>query len=235
MPRCAAAFAVVAALVVSLACGGGDDDPDEFPNPTLPSGFLTATASAQEPIDDKPTLSPTPEPGDVRVANESFSVETPDGAVLKGHAYTPNGPKRQALIIVAPVEQSIWAESAQAFASEGIAVFTFDLPGHGETGGEDADARALATDVRLLARFVISREYPLVYMAGFGETGGALVTDEATFQDLQPVVGTITYGYAGDSAGDTLSLDPQAVWAGQDVFEDPTLTQQVVEFVLDGN
>jgi hypothetical protein len=226
MHRFLAALVLLAGL--SFACGG--DEPDEDVEAAA-TPTLTATSEATS---DKPTPANTPSAGS-EVANEAFSVETPDGVVLKGHAYTPEGPKRQALIIFAAGDQSIWAESTRAFTSAGIAVFTVDLPGYGETGGEEADARTLATDVRLLTRFVVSREYPLVYVAGFGETGGALVTDEATFQDLQPVVGTITYGYAGESSTDTLSLAPEAAWDGEDVLADSAIAQQVLEFVLDGN
>jgi hypothetical protein len=224
MHRFLAALVLLAGLV--FACGG--DEPDEEVE-TAATPTLTATAQATS---DKPTPANTPSAGS-EVANEAFSVETPDGVMLKGHAYTPEGPKRQALIIFAAGDQSIWTESTRAFTSEGIAVFTVDLPGYGETGGEEADARTLATDVRLLTRFVVSREYPLVYVAGFGETGGALVTDEATFQDLQSVVGTITYGYAGESSVDALSLAPEAAWDGGDVLADSAIAQQVLDFVLD--
>ena len=136
---------------------------------------------------------------------------------------------------MAPVDQSTWAESTRAFTSEGIAVFTFDLPGYGETGGDEAEPGALAADVRLLTRFVISREYPLVYMAGFGETGGALVTDAPTFQDLQPVVGTITYGYAAESSEDILAIAPEVAWDGENVLAESTVVEPMLDFILDGN
>jgi hypothetical protein len=215
--------------VLAGACGDGDDDPNEF----FPSALATATAATPEPTSDKPTPAPTPAPGEVSVANEAFSVETPDGVLLKGHLYSPDGPKRQALIIVAPVEQSIWAESTQAFTSEGIAVFTFDLRGFGETGGEEAEGQALAADLRLLTRFAISREYPLVYLLGIGETGGVLVTDGPTFQDLEAVEGIVTYGYEGEASEDILVLAPDASWAAEAVLADLRVSQAVLDFVLE--
>ncbi len=138
--------------------------------------IATATATTVESSGEKPTPAPTPEASEISVANEPISVETADGVVLKGHLYSTNGPKRQALVIVAPVEQSTWAESTQAFTSQGIAVFTFDPRGFGETGGEPAPDK-LASDAELVAHFVMSREYPLVYLMGVGLDGGTAVSD----------------------------------------------------------
>jgi hypothetical protein len=228
MPR---SLGLLTAAVLVLACGGDDDGGDATGVVTAPVDLATATSTGG--TGDKPTPAPTPAPGEVSVANEAFSVETPDGVLLKGHLYSPDGPKRQALIIVAPVEQSIWAESTQAFTSEGIAVFTFDLRGFGETGGEEAEGQALAADLRLLTRFAISREYPLVYLLGIGETGGVLVTDGPTFQDLEAVEGIVTYGYEGEASEDILVLAPDASWAAEAVLADLRVSQAVLDFVLE--
>jgi hypothetical protein len=228
LPR--ALILIVLGVAVLLAgCGGGDDDAATT-GTTSVGALVTPTNTSQ--TNEKPTTAPTPGPGQVSVANEAFSVEAPDGVVVKGHAYTPEGPKRQALIIVAPVEQSVWAESAKAFTSEGIAVFTFDLPGFGETGGDRGEPRELAADVRLITRFVISREYPLVYLIGFGEMGGALVADDPTFQDLQAVQGFATYGYDGTSTERPhLDLEPDASWSGANILADPEIRLAVLKLL----
>jgi len=230
MPRLFATLAVLCALL-AIACGGGDDN-----TPGSDGGGTIAIATATTTVDSsnvKPTTAPTVEASAINVANEAISVEAPDGTVLKGHLYSPDGPKRQALIIVAPVDQSVWAESTQAFTSQGIAVFTFDLPGFGETGGDEAGMQTLATDIRLLTRFVISRDYPLVYLMGFDETGGTLVANDATFQDLQAVAGFVTYGYdAGDSGRPHVSLAPGASWDGEDALANADVQEQVRRFVL---
>jgi hypothetical protein len=220
------AFVFAAALI--LACGGGDDDRDTTGVVTAPGNLTTATATADGI--DKPTPAPTPAPGEVSVANEAFSVETPDGIVLKGHLYSPDGPKRQALIIVAPVEQSTWAESTQAFTSEGIAVFTFDMRGYGETGGVE-DVGTLIADAQLVTRFVMSREYPLVYLVGIGLEGGAAVTETAG--SLDEVSGVVTYGSpAASGAANGLALGGDATWNGEDVLAIPALQEKVLYFVL---
>lgn len=221
-------YMALLALVLALACSGDDDDaPTDATN-----GVTVASATATpESGEEKPTAAATPDPGDISVANEPFSVETSDGVVLKGHAYTPSGPKRQALVIVAPVEQSTWAESTDAFTSEGIAVFTFDLRGYGETAG-DADAGSTTADAQLVSRFVGSREYPLVYLFGAGEEAGEAVTAAAA--GLDELSGVITYGYAGDGASD-LSLAPETDWQGEDVLAESTVVQPMLETMLQGN
>ena len=232
MPRLAAVM--LAALAVTLACGGGDDDGDATTSVTGAGTLATPTATL-ESSNEKPTPAPTPAPGEFSVANEAFSVEAADGVVLKGHLYSPDGPKRQALIIVAPVDQSIWAESTRAFTSEGIAVFTFDARGFGETGG-DEDPDALADDARLITRFVMSREYPLVYLFGVGREANNAVLETAP--SLDGLTGLITYGaetdihVLGELPQERLQLSPDQVWAGENVFDKESVRDAVLEFVL---
>ena len=230
MPR---ALGLLITAVVVLACGGGDDDGDATDGVTSPGNLATATSTGGG--GDKPTPAPTPAAGEVSVANEAFSVETPDGVVLKGHLYSPDGPKRQALIIVAPADQTIWAESTRAFTSEGIAVFTFDMRGFGETGG-DVDAEALAADARLITRFVMSREYPLVYLMGAGRTGAQASVDVGL--SLDDLRGVVTYDDSSIRAtiGDpsrSLHINPApGSWSGQDILAQESVRDAVLDFVL---
>lgn len=229
MPRLLPVAALLLALFV-IACNGEDDNAASSVTSDTESPATTAPAvSASE---DKPTPAPTPPPGAASVANEPFSVETSDGVVLKGHAYTPDGPKRQALIIVAPVDQSIWAESTSAFTSEGIAVFSFDLRGYGETGGEP-DAAKTSADAQLVSRFVMSREYPLAYLFGVGADAGEAASQAAA--ELDSLAGVITYGYAGDGPAGQLSLAPETAWDGDDVLADSTTVEPMLETILGGN
>jgi hypothetical protein len=214
-----------------VACGGDDDDGADRSGAGA-GGIATATQAA-ETAGEKPTAAPTPAPGEVAVANEPFSVETADGTVLRGHIYSPDGPKRQALIIAAPGEQSLWAQSTAAFTSEGIAIFTFDPRGFGETGGEQ-NIGALADDIQLVTLFAKSREYPLLYVMAIGpEASEAALEKVARREELS---GLVTYGFEG--TGETphhLSLAPVGAWDGEDVLGDPALAEQVLAFVLGGN
>ena len=216
MPRRTLSAATVALMLsLALACGGDGDDPAS--TAVTGAGELATITATIAVSDDKPTQAPTAS-GAVSVANEPFSVETPDGVVLKGLAYTPDGPKRQALIIVAPVDQSVWAESTQTFTSEGIAVFTFDPRGYGETGGEEGDAEAMAADARLVTRFVMSREYPLVYLFGVGAEGAQASVDAGG--TLGTLSGLVTYGFPGESTSPThVSIGGDGTWNGENVLE----------------
>jgi hypothetical protein len=226
---------MVLCAVLAIACSG-DDDAAVTPSnaavspPTI--AIATATVEASVP-DDKPTEGPTPASSQPSVANEPVSVEAPDGVVLQGHLYSPDGPKRQALIIVAPVDQSVWAESTQALTSEGIAVYTFDPRGYGETGG-DEDTGAMASDTQLITHFVMSREYPLVYLMGIGMDGSAAVTQAAA--SLDELSGIITYGGAGKpDVARAISLGGDATWNGENVLAIPDIQSSVLTFVLGGN
>jgi hypothetical protein len=230
MPRIVLSLIVLIALLAA-ACGGGSNDADTATD--LPGTGTIATATATVPGESsvpevKPTEAPTPQPSEITVANEPFSVETPDGVILHGHLYSPDGPKRRALVIVAPVEQSVWAESTQAFTSEGIAVFTFDPRSFGETGGS-ANQGALAADVRLITRFVMSREYPLVYVFAAGEEAGAAAAEVAN--NLPNLTGVATYGFSGDAGASHLSLAPEASWSGEAVLDEPEAREAILGFV----
>lgn len=231
MPRLLTA---VVALCTILALSCGDDDPGATNGATDAGSLTTARAIVETSIpEEKPTEAPTPEPSEVTVANEPVSVETTDGVVIEGRLYAPEGPKRQALVIVAPVEQSTWAESIEAFTSEGIAVFTFDPRGFGETGGAE-DNETLAADAIQMTQFVMSREYPLVYLIGVGEIGAAAAAKAAG--SLEDLTGLVTYGFPIEAdAANQLSLASDASWSGEDVLAEPEVREMVLEFVLGEN
>lgn len=234
MPRVISLIAALCAAL-ALACGGDDDNGADATDTTGADAIATMTPAELTPTpetstpDEKPTEAPTREVTEISVANEAVSLETPDGVVIEGLLYAPEGPKRQALVIIAPVDQVVWAESTQALTSEGIAVFTFDPRGFGETGGETAPD-SLATDAQLAARFVMSREYPLVYLMGVGEEGSPAAVEAAS--NLPELEGFITYGFSADLTGNTLSLAPAAIWDGEDVLAEPEVQQMVLNFVL---
>ena len=231
MNRILPALSVLCAALI-LACGGDNDtDTDASIDTTGAGALATPTATAETSVpEEKPTEAATPAPSEISVANEPVSVETSDGVVLEGHLYAPEGPKRQAVVIVAPVEQSTWAESTQAFTSEGVAVLTFDPRGYGETGGEAAP-ESLAADAQLIARFVMSREYPLVYLFGVGLEGGTAAREAA--EAVEELSGVVTYGApGGPDATNGLSLGGDGTWDGEDVLAIPDVQQRVLEFVL---
>lgn len=231
MPRL---FLVIVLLFAILAvdCGGNNNSASSGAN--VSAGTI-ATAPATAPATSasaKPTEPPTPASDQISVANEAISVQAADGVVLRSHLYSPNGPKRQALIIVAPVDQSIWAKSTQAFTSKGIAVFTFDPRGFGETGGT-AMPDKLASDLQLITLFVNSREYPLIYVLAAGpDASQAAVKDTPQAKDLS---GLITYGFPGDAGTNSLSLAPSATWSGENILENTDVQTKVLQYVLGTN
>jgi hypothetical protein len=217
-------------LMLVLAVAGCDgDEPDDGPA-AIASSTSTPTPQAAA---DKPTPAPTPPAGEVAVANEAFSVETADGAVLHGRLYSPDGPQRQALVIVAPVDQETWEESVEPFTDEGVAVFTFDPRGFGETGGPEKPD-ALADDAQLVTLFAASREYPLIYILAAGaEASEAVLAKAAQREEL---TGLATYGFGGEAGvTDHLALAPEATWDGENVLEDAAILEQVLAFVLGEN
>lgn len=220
---------LAALLAFMLAACGGDDPDDSGGTGATGAGGLAQATPTSSVAEEKPTEVPTPAPDEITVANEPFSVETADGVVLRGHLYSPDGPKRQALIIAAPVEQSVWAESTRAFTSEGVAVFTFDPRGFGETGGE-ADPGALADDIQLVTLFAKSREYPLLYVLATGADAAEAALEKVAERD--ELTGLITYGHEGETGPGRLTLAPGMTWAGEDVLADSAVAQQVLAFVL---
>lgn len=243
----------------AIACGGDDDasdgttatpggaiatstgaptsaPPTEAPEATdvpEPTATVQPTATPEPTVEVKPTEPPTPEPGAVDVSNEPVSIEAPDGTVLQGRLYNPQGPMRQALIIVAPVDQATWAESTQAFTSQGAAVLTFDPRGFGLTGGEP-DPAALAADTELVTRFVASREFPLIYLLGVGQEGGAAAAEAAA--NVEAVNGLLTYGYTSETTAPyELPLAPDATWNGENILADQAILDMATTFVLGAN
>jgi hypothetical protein len=170
-------------VAVAIACGGGDDD-DATPS-------VTSAASTSAPTEAaKPTEAP---PGPATVGNEALSFEGTDGVALKGHLYANSGPKRNVVIIVSDAEQKTWASHAGDFVAKGVAVYTYDVRGVGETGGTRNDAM-LDKDLEVAVRLLKSREYVRVYVVGIGDNASTAAFRVAARQELAGVGGLPALG-----------------------------------------
>ena len=127
------------------------------------------------------------------IGNEALSFEGTDGVPLEGHLYANSGPKRNAVILISEVEQKTWASHAADFVAEGVAVYTYDVRGVGETGGSRNDAM-LDRDLEIAVRLLESREYVRVYVIGIGEPGATAAFRVAARQELAGVGGLPAVG-----------------------------------------
>jgi hypothetical protein len=171
------------ALATAVACGGGDDgEPTSVPSGTQPAAPTEAA---------KPT-EPAAPPASA-VGNEALSFEGTDGVALKGHLYANSGPKRNVVIIVSETEQKTWAPHAADFVAKGVAVYTYDVRGSGETGGSMNDAM-LDKDLEIAVRLLKSREYVRVHVLGIGANGATAAFRTAARQELAGVAGLPAVG-----------------------------------------
>jgi alpha-beta hydrolase superfamily lysophospholipase len=122
-----------------------------------------------------------------------LSFEGTDGTALKGHLYANSGPKRNVLILVSDVEQKTWAPHAADFVAKGVAVYTYDVRGVGETGGSKNDTM-LDRDLEIAVRLLKSREYVRIYVVGLGENAAAAAFRVAARQELAGVGGLPALG-----------------------------------------
>jgi alpha-beta hydrolase superfamily lysophospholipase len=166
-----------ASFFLLAACGDGDET----------SPRLTATQA-----DDgaKPTRQATPaaSPAASQVTDEPVQFETDDGVRIKGHLYSVPGPQRRVVIFAHefPTDQRAWQPFAKELVAPGVATFTFDFRGYGETGGARNVAK-IDHDLDAAVRLLRSRDFPLIYAVG-GSMGGTATLKVAGRQELAGVV-----------------------------------------------
>ena len=127
------------------------------------------------------------------MGNEALSFEGTDGVALKGHLYANSGPKRNVVVIVSETEQKTWASHAADFVAKGVAVYTYDVRGVGETASSKNDS-VLDKDLEVAVRLMKSREYVRVYVIGLGEQGATAAFRVAARQELAGVGGLPAVG-----------------------------------------
>ncbi len=186
-------LAAAALLSFSLAaCGGKKSTSDVAIATTAPS--VQPTSSSAKPA--VPAAAPTSAaPASTTAGNEPLSFSTADGVTIKGHLYSPAGAKRRALIIASSADQKTFGAYAGQFAAQGVAVYTFDQRGVGETGGAKNDAQ-MDKDLDVAVGLISSRDYPLVYVFGVGADPGDAAIKVAAREDLAGLA-TFSAGAAG--------------------------------------
>jgi alpha-beta hydrolase superfamily lysophospholipase len=97
------------------------------------------------------------------------------------------------VILVSETEQKTWASHAGDFVAKGVAVYTYDVRGTGETSGSKNDAM-LDRDLEVAVRLLKSREYARVYVIGVGEPGATAAFRVAARQELAGVGGLPAMG-----------------------------------------
>ena len=97
------------------------------------------------------------------------------------------------VILISEVEQKTWASHAADFVAKGVAVYTYDVRGVGETGGSKNDS-VLDKDLEVAVRLMKSREYVRVYVFGAGANGATAAFRVAARQELAGVGGLPAVG-----------------------------------------
>ena len=97
------------------------------------------------------------------------------------------------VILISESEQTTWASHAADFVAKGVALYTYDVRGVGETGGSKNDAM-LDKDLDVAVRLLKSREYVRVYVIGVGEPGSTAAFRVAARQELAGVGGLPALG-----------------------------------------
>jgi hypothetical protein len=97
------------------------------------------------------------------------------------------------VILVSETEQKTWASHAADFVAKGVAVYTYDVRGIGETGGTRNDTM-LDKDLEVAVRLLKSREYVRVHVIGLGEPVATAAFRVAGRQELAGVGGLPAMG-----------------------------------------
>jgi dienelactone hydrolase len=95
-------------------------------------------------------------------APRSVTFRTDDGATIAGTWYEPAGRSAPAVILVHMLHRTRhdWDAFASRLSAEGVGVLTFDLRGHGESGGAalpEGQYSGYVADLAAARRYVMSR------------------------------------------------------------------------------
>jgi alpha-beta hydrolase superfamily lysophospholipase len=119
------------------------------------------------------------------------------GTDLVGGEFVPVGARAGLLVVHGMAEhRGRYAESVRRFNEQGIACFTFDLRGHGESPGNRADIPSFQTyvDDLIAVRHHIREAHPTLPLFIWAHSLGSIVAIRSVEQDAGGLRGVITSG-----------------------------------------
>ena len=156
---------------------------------TTPTAASTATpvpsATPAAPTATPIPPSPTPVPSTSTPAIENVTFTTEDGVELDGRIFG-QGTTWVILVHMLQSNQQTWSEFAELARQEGVAVLTFDMRGHGNSGGS-RDAEEFPLDVAAAIGLAEARGAEGVILMG-ASMGGAAVIESGAAASVRGVV-----------------------------------------------
>src|SRR5688572_15505876 len=119
------------------------------------------------------------------------------GTDLAGEAHVPANPRAGLLIVHGMAEhRGRYAEAVQRFTGQNIAVFTFDLRGHGQSPGNRADITSFQVFIADLAmvRASLAQQYPQLPWFLWAHSLGSIIAIRSVEQNESGLRGVITSG-----------------------------------------
>ncbi len=144
------------------------------------------------------------------MTHSTGTLSTPDGLDLFTRQWIPDGPTKAAVVLVHGVHEHSgrYAYVASALMRRGIAVYTFDLRGHGQSGGERARVDTFDDYVRdtrlVLDRVAAEVEAPLFLMGH--SMGGLIVAATVVDRGTEGLAGVVLSSPALQVPDDTPAI-----------------------------
>lgn len=174
-------------------------------------------------------------------AGRTVAFPSLDGITLAGQLYEASAKPAPGVVLVHMLSRtkSDWDELAQQLEGAGLTVLTFDLRGHGASGGSAATLTAMTQDVRAALQWLSAR--PAVRPDALGVAGASLGANLALLaaaeQPLVRVVAAVSpsLDYRGVRVGPELmrKLGDRPVWLAASA-DDPFAARTLRELTGDG-
>ena len=211
--------AALLALFLLSACGV---------SPTaVPEAAAVDSTAPPEPT-DTPTSTAiplTPTPTELYPGEGPWPVtfDTADGVTLSGIVYGKTGTLGVVMAPTYPGGQDGWAGFAAKVAAQGYRALTFDLRGHGDSGGDQDITQAVA-DVQAAMSFLRGEETERIVLLGAGEGGSAVIKATADPSVVGVAVISAMKGFEGLNVSDAelQAITVPSVWlaARLDLFQE---------------
>ena len=151
------------------------------------------------------------------------TFDTADGVTLSGIVYGKTGTLGVVMAPTYPGGQDGWAGFAAKVAAQGYRALTFDLRGHGDSGGDQDITQAVA-DVQAAMSFLHGEETERIVLLGAGEGGSAVIKATADPSVVGVAVISAMKGFEGLNVSDAelQAITVPSVWlaARLDLFQE---------------